>query len=353
MWGQPPPAVRRAQLVRGHLALRQLAHERPHLTTRCGGESGPRPIPRDLMNRIVSAILFAIAISDFGHADCQPGKDHRSATKKSGGLGVEVVVVNLSGAATVDSAEVTRINDEMIGACFDNTQTLDDELYSLFRTSGYVSVYIQNLQAESVNPEVTPTPVQVTGNIIEGQKCPTDVTGLYQFLLDHRSNSLEADPRCVDAAFSAMSFRSRFKHSRFYTNALIQLLEFERNIDQDFKMTTLMSQYPATEHLDSPPYIPYLVNAIKESDSELARTNAAYTVRFIYGSCVQAAVSRLNREAEKPGTTSEQRTRLQIAAEYIRDYLPGVPGQCKSPNGEPATEEEIQKELDGQTGIAR
>jgi hypothetical protein len=299
------------------------------------------------MNRIVSAIFFATAISAFAQADCQPGKDHRNATRKSAGLGVEVVDMNLSGATTVDPAELTKIGDDMIGSCFDDKQKLEAELYSLFQTAGYVSVYIENLQTESVNPEVTPAPVQVKGNVIEGQKCPTDANGLYQFLLDHRSNSLAADPRCVDGAFSAMSSRARFQRSRFYTKALIDLLDFERNIEQDFKMGSIMSQYPATEYLDRPAYLPDLVNAIKQSDSESVRTNAAYTIRQIYRTCVQAAVARLKKEAEKPGTTLEEKERVQAAEAYINELYGGL-GPCRSIYGPPATERRAQRELDGQ-----
>jgi hypothetical protein len=281
------------------------------------------------MNHILRAILFATAISAFVHADCQPDRDHRKATKKSAGLGVEVVDVNLSGATTVDSAELTKITEDMIGSCFDDEQQLHEKLYSLFYAAGYVSAHIENLQTESVNPEVAPTPVQVKGNVIEGQKCPTDVKGLHQFLLDHRSNSLEADPQCVDGAFGAMSFSSRFLHDRFYTKALVQLLDFERNVEQDFKMGSVMSQYPATEYLDRSAYLPDLIDAIKQSDSELVRTNAAHAIFWIYRECTPAAVTKVNQEAEKPETTPEQTTRLQIAAEYSGIYRKLLPRRAR------------------------
>jgi hypothetical protein len=300
------------------------------------------------MNRILCAILFATASSAFVHADCQPDKDHRKAARESAGLGVEVVVMNLSGATTVDSAELTKITDDMIGSCFDDEQELEEKLNSLFHATGYVSAHIENLQTESVNREVTPAPVQVNGSVIEGEKCPSDVKGLHQFLLDHRSNSLEADPTCVDGAFGKMATEARYRHSRFYTRAMVNLLDFERQ-DENPWFSHHFVRYPATEVLHFPAAVPYLVDAIKQSDSELVRTNAADAIFWIYRECTPAAVTKMNQEAEKPETTPEQTTRLQIAAEYIGTYFPGGPGTCKSPSGEPTTEKERQKELDSET----
>jgi hypothetical protein len=299
------------------------------------------------MNRILSALLFATAISAFALADCQPNKDHRSATKKSAGPVVEVVDVNLSGATTVDSAALTKIIDEMIGSCFDDKQRLEEELYTQFHTVGYLSVYIENLQTESLSPEVIPTPVQVKGIVIEGERCASDAEGSYQFLLDHRSNSLEADRECVVYAFSLMRSAVKSQNNNRFIKAMVDLLDFEKR-GRDYDPLTDGSAYPATDVLNFPAALPYLVDAIKQSDSELVRTNAAETIFRIYRGCTSAAVSKMKHEAEKPGATSEQRTRLQIAAEYKGDYLPAGPRVCESSGGEPATEKEVQQELDRQ-----
>ena len=302
----------------------------------------------DRLTRILSAILFVSAISALVRADCQPDKDDRTLTKKSAGIGVVVVEVNLSGAISVDSAELTKITDEMVGSCFDNEQTVGSKLVFLFQTAGYLSVRIEDLQVESINPGIAPAPVQVKGNVIEGQKCPTDVKGLHQFLLDHRSNSLDADPKCVDGAFSAMGSRARFQHDRYYIKALIELLDFER-IDEDPGFSHHLVLYPAAATLILPAAVPSLVSAIKESDSELVRTNAAYTMFWIYRECTPAAVTKLKQEGDKAETTPEQRTRLQVASEYVENYFPDGPGPCKSPNGEPTTEKKRQRELDTAT----
>lgn len=300
------------------------------------------------MNRILSAILFATAISACAQADCQPGKDHRSATKKSAGLGIEVVDLNLAGATTVDSTELTRITDDMIGSCFDDKNRLGEELYSQFHTAGYMSVYIENLQTESLSPEISPTPVQAKANIIEGERCASDADGSYQFLLDHRSNSLEADRECVVRAFSLMSSAARFQHDHRFMKALVDLLDFEKR-GRDYDPLTDGSRYPATDALPFPAAIPYLVDAIKQSDSELIRTNAAATIQLIYRTCVQAAVARLKKEAEKSGTTAEGKQRLQEAQTYVKE-LYGGPGRCESIySGKPATAGEVQKELDSRT----
>ncbi len=256
--------------------------------------------------------------------------------------------MNLSGATTVDSAELTKITDDMIGSCFDDEQKLEEKLNSLLYAAGYLSAQIENLQTESLNREVTPSPVQVNGSVIEGEKCPSDVKGLHQFLLDHRSKSLEADPTCVDYAFGKMATEARYRHSRFYTRAMVNLLDFERQ-DENASFSHHFVRYPATEVLHFPAAVPYLVDAIKHSDSELVRTNAADAIFWIYRECTPAAVTKMNQEAEKPETTHEQATRLQIAAEYIGNYFPCGPGTCKSPSGEPTTEKERQKELDGET----
>jgi hypothetical protein len=299
------------------------------------------------MNRILSAILFATAISAFLLADCQPDKDHRTATKKSAGFGVEVVDVNLSGAATVESAVLTKIGNDMIGSCFDDKRSLGEELYSLFQSAGYASVY-ENLQTESIDPEVTPAPVQVKGNVIEGEKCPNDADGSYQFLVDHRSNSLEADRECVVHAFARMHSAAKFQNDHRFIKALVDLLDFEKR-GRDYDPWTDGSQYPATDVLPFPAAIPYPLDAIKQSDNELVRTNAAATIRLIYRTCVQAAVARLKKEAEKSGTTAEGKERLQEAETYVKE-LYGGPGRCESIySGKPATAGEVQKEFDGRT----
>jgi hypothetical protein len=293
------------------------------------------------VNRFHGAILFVAAISVFARADCQPDKDFR--TRKTGG--VEVVDVNFSGASTVDSADLAEITNYMIGSCFDEKDwKFDETIYNLFHNAGYVSVQIDNLRTEPINREVMPTPVWVKGNVIEGQKCPTDARGSYQFLLGHRSDSLEVDPECVNRTFAHIGVPAMYRHNRFYSKALVDLLDFERDYRNDEKLITRSNQYPAIDALDFPAAVPYLIQAIKQNDNELVRTNAAEAIHLIYQSCVPAGATRLQKEADKPGATSEQKDRLQAAAEYVKNLYSG-PRPCKSAHGQPATEEEVEREL--------
>lgn len=303
-------------------------------------------------NRILRALLFFAATPIFLQAECEHGKDSRKPTSKL--PGIEVADVILSGASSVDIAELTKINQEMIGSCFDNQQSLQDHLSGLFSSAGYLSVSIEDLQIQPLNPDVAPTPVQVRANVNEGQKCPADAKTAYRFLLDHRSDSLKVDPQCVDQTFAIFNMRARFSRKRdFYIKALVDLLDFER-VDEDPDFNHHFTQYPATEALHFPVSIPYLVDAIKQTDNELVRKNAVDALLGIRGSgqCKSAIVTRLSKEAEKPETTPQQKTHLQMAANYAADYtraLYGGPAPCKFENGQPATEENVLKELDKQS----
>lgn len=274
-----------------------------------------------------------------GARGCSPGKDYRSRKD----AGIEVGYFSSSGTRTVDSTERDQIASDIVGSCFDEQSSkLETRIYELFHGLGYLSVRINNLTVKPLDQTTAaPTPVDVEVQITEGQKCPSysEEEALFQFLVDHRSHSLDADPECVQRAFAWLS------HDRAYTKKLVQLLDFERNDEHDDRLRSLSSRYPATGVLAFPSAVPYLVEAIKQSESELIRTNAAAAIHLIYQSCVQAAVTRMKNEEDKPGVTSEQKERLQTAAKYVSE-LYGGGGPCKSIHGEPTTEKEMQRELD-------
>jgi len=103
------------------------------------------------------------------------------------------------------------------------------------------------------------------------QECPKwgDAAGALKYLEDNKANSSTLDPVCINRAFATLS------HSRSSAEALVGLLDFERSTEHDdFK--TRGGKYPAIGALMSigKAAIAYLIKAIKESDSELVRTNA-------------------------------------------------------------------------------
>lgn len=146
------------------------------------------------------------------------------------------------------------------------------------------------------------------------QGCPTwgDKQGALQFLLANRPRSTAADSTCVNTAFATLS------HDIASAEALVGLLDFERSTEHDdFK--TEGRRFPAINALMhiGKPAVPYLIKAIKESDSELVRTNAATTLGGVNGPCPRRAMAILDAEANKPGTTAEQVQRLMAARGYI------------------------------------
>jgi len=149
------------------------------------------------------------------------------------------------------------------------------------------------------------------------QTCPSwnEKQALLQFLEEHKSESLQADPMCVGRAFASLS------HDKVYTQSLVHLLDFERSTKHDEKLFARSSQYPAIGALARNDAVPYLVAAIKNSDSELVRTNAAETLDLLYRTCVQAAANILETEAEKSGVNAEQQNRLRTAGKYINEHL--------------------------------
>jgi hypothetical protein len=157
------------------------------------------------------------------------------------------------------------------------------------------------------------------------QPCPeySDKAALLQFLQDHRSNGVEANPECVNRAFAALS------HDQSYTESLVQLLDFERNDKNDSSLRARSSRYPAIDALARPYVVSYLIRAIKENENEVIRINAAEAIGLIYRTCVRTAISVLESEAKKPETAVEQQVQLRDAEKYVNEHL--GPRPCKAP----------------------
>lgn len=141
-----------------------------------------------------------------------------------------------------------------------------------------------------------------------------------QFLVDHKANSRAADRHCVDAAFVTLSFATQFKKKN-YIEFLVGMLDFERWTPVDYAEAS-EQKYPAintVHHLSGAGknVVPYLIKAIKESDSEVLRANAAETLYYSVSAC--GALRTLKREAEKDDVPYEQRVRLEAATEHIKD----------------------------------
>jgi hypothetical protein len=152
------------------------------------------------------------------------------------------------------------------------------------------------------------------------QTCPVkDEKTAVQFLVDHKSNSRSADRHCVDAAFITLSFATQFKKKN-YIEFLVGMLDFERSTIQEYASPG-ERKYPAIDELNhlsgtGKNVVPYLIKAIKESDSEVLRANAAETLYYSISAC--GALRMLKREAEKQDVP-EQRIRLDDATKHIND----------------------------------
>ncbi len=76
--------------------------------------------------------------------------------------------------------------------------------------------------------------------------------------------------------------------------------------------------------------VPYLINGIEESESEVLRTNAALTLYDGILRC--AALSLLKREDEREDVPYEQKLRLEAAAKQI-DVITNQP--CEADSSKP------------------
>lgn len=155
------------------------------------------------------------------------------------------------------------------------------------------------------------------------QDCPQwgDKAGALKFLEENKAHGTAADPVCVSRSFATLS------HDKKSAEVLVWLLDFERSVEQE-SFKTIGAKYPAIGALAmiGTPAVPYLIKAIKESDVELIRTNAARSLGVIYRPCVKGVLAKLEAEAEKNETTPEQQTRLRTA----KEYLAAGPSPCKS-----------------------
>jgi hypothetical protein len=162
------------------------------------------------------------------------------------------------------------------------------------------------------------------------QTCPElkDEKAAVQFLVDHKANSRAADRHCVDVAFLTLSFATQFKKKN-YIEFLVGMLDFERSTIQEYASPG-ERKYPAIDELNhlsgmGKNVVPYLIKAIKESDSEVLRANAAETLYYSISAC--GALRMLKREAEREDVPYEQRIRLEAASKRIED-LTGLYPPC-------------------------
>jgi carboxyl-terminal processing protease len=156
------------------------------------------------------------------------------------------------------------------------------------------------------------------------QECPKVKTekAAVQFLLDKKASNTEADRYCVDHAFTILGQATEFRNKN-YIKFLAGMLDFERwtpgltnEADEE--------KYPAMDVLvylqrSGKDVAPYLINGIKESDSEVLRTNAALTLYESTPRCT--ALSLLRQEDEKEDVPYEQKLRLEAAAKLIDEML--------------------------------
>ncbi len=145
-----------------------------------------------------------------------------------------------------------------------------------------------------------------------------------KLLLDNKANSEAADPRRVDAAFATLSFATAYR-GKNYVKFLVSMLDFERSVTEiEYADGRANLRYPAMGDLSAlqglgKNVVPYLINGIRESDSEVLRTNAGRILGEI-NYC--KALKVLSRAAETPVLPFEQKERLEAAEKQIRDWDP-------------------------------
>lgn len=155
-----------------------------------------------------------------------------------------------------------------------------------------------------------------------------------QFLVDHKANSTAADRHCVDGAFATLANATEFRNKN-YIEFLVGMLDFERTPQEYVQASE--PKYPAINvlhHLNGgeKKVVPYLIKAIKESDSEVLRANAAETLYYSIHAC--GALRVLTREDEKAEVPYEQKLRLEAAERYINDLTPLNP-PCEASSSRP------------------
>ncbi len=154
-----------------------------------------------------------------------------------------------------------------------------------------------------------------------------------QFLLDKKTSNTEADHYCIDHAFARLAQATEFRNKN-YIKFLVGMLDFKR-WTPDSTMEAGEQKYPAMDVLVSlqrsgKDVVPYLINGIEESESEVLRTNAALTLYDGILRC--AALSLLKREDEREDVPYEQKLRLEAAAKQI-DVITNQP--CEADSSKP------------------
>lgn len=171
---------------------------------------------------------------------------------------------------------------------------------------------------------------------VSSQECPVnDEKTAVHFLLDHKSNSRTADHHCVDRAFATLSSATQFRHKN-YVEFLVGMLDFERWTPEGY-VEAGEPKYPAMDVLEylnggGKSIVPYLIKAIRESDSEVLRANAAETLYHSVSAC--EALRILERRAEKENVPNEQMLRIEAAAKHINDLTTLYP-PCEAGSSKP------------------
>lgn len=165
------------------------------------------------------------------------------------------------------------------------------------------------------------------------QGCPKvkDEKAAVQYLLDKKASNTEADHYCVDNAFAILGHATEFRNKTYIT-FLVGMLDFER-WTPGLTMEAGEHKYPAMGVLvylqkSGKNVAPYLIKGIKESDSEVLRTNAAETLYHSISAC--AALSLLSREDEREDVPYEQKLRLEAAAKHINDWSVNDPCEASA-----------------------
>ena len=110
---------------------------------------------------LLVSFVFLVA---FLRAECT---EYEYRTAKNSGL--LITDFTISGTQTLSSDQLTTIESELVGSCFDeNSDELEERVRSLFKNRGYFNAQVKTLRIRSSDSIAVPKPVVLEADVLEG-----------------------------------------------------------------------------------------------------------------------------------------------------------------------------------------